>query len=43
MRTCRRKINAEIINKEVKGRSSEVEENKIRMCGIKGHVDNMSR
>ena len=39
MRKCRREINAEIINDEVEGSSSIVEDIKIRKCSIKGHFD----
>ena len=39
MRKCRRKSNAEIINEEVKGSSSELEEIKICNCRRKIHVD----
>ena len=39
MRRCRRKSNVEILNEEVKGSSSEVEEVKMRKCSRKGHVD----
>ena len=39
MRKCRRKSNVEIINEEVKGSSSEVEEIKIHKCSRKIHVD----
>ena len=35
MRMCRIKINVEIINEEVKGISSEVEEIKVRKCSRK--------
>ena len=36
---CRGKIHVEIINEEVKGRSSEEEEIQIRKCRRKSHVD----
>ena len=39
MRKCRRKSSVEIINEEVKGSSSVVEEIKIRKCRRKIHVD----
>ena len=39
MRKCRRKINDEIKNEEVKGKYSEVEEIKILKCSRKSHVD----
>ena len=39
MLKCRRRINVEIIDKEVKGSSSEVEEIKIRQCSINSHID----
>ena len=39
MRKLRRKFNAEIINEEAKGSSSEVGEIKIRKCRRKVHVD----
>ena len=39
MRKCRRKINVEIINEEVKGISSEMEEIKIQKFSKKSHVD----
>ena len=38
MRKCRRKINVEIINEEMKGSSSEVEDIKICKCRRKSHV-----
>ena len=38
MRKCRRKSNAGIINEEVKGSISEVEEIKIRKCRRKNHI-----
>ena len=39
MRKCKRKINADILNEEVKGISSEVEYIKIHKCSRKSHVD----
>ena len=39
MRKCRRKVNVEIINKEVKGNSNEEEEIGIRKFRRKIHVD----
>ena len=42
MRKCRRKINVDIINEEVKVSSSEVEEIKIRKCIINSHVGIMN-
>ena len=39
MSNFRRKSNVEIINEEVKGNISEVEEIKIRKCIRKSHVD----
>ena len=39
MRKCRRNINAEIKNEEVKLISSKVEEIKIRKCSRKSHID----
>ena len=39
MRKCRRKINVEIINKEFKWSSSEMEEIKIIKCSRNIHVD----
>ena len=39
MRKCGRKSNVEIINEEVKGSSSEVEEIKMCKCRRKIHVD----
>ena len=37
MHKCRRKKHSEIINEEVKGRSSEVEEIKIHKCSRKSY------
>ena len=39
MRKCRRKFNVNIINEEVKGKISEVEDIKILKCRRKSHVD----
>ena len=39
MRSCKRNINVGIINEEVKGSISGVEEIKIHKCGRKIHVD----
>ena len=39
MRKCGRKSNVEIINEEVKGSSSELEDIKICKCSRKSHVD----
>ena len=42
MRTCRRKSDFEIKNKEVKVNSSEVEDFKIRKCSRKSHVETIN-
>ena len=42
MRKCRRKINVEITNEEVKGSSNEVEDIKILKCSRKSHVDTIN-
>ena len=43
IRKCRRKINVEIKNDEMKGNGSEVEEIKILKCSRKCHVETVNK